>query len=435
MRSSFLASGHWVSVRRSLLTLCCLAIGQGIFADEQTAERLDRPSVSRSVSDSDLIAQIDQAIESGTKFLLDQQQADGTWRSKTYGLLKDGTSLTPLVLWAFSDSALTEQAKARGLSAVDRWIDHRSEPAQLTTMPQYPVYTAGLILQTRCRLNQNDSKAGEEIWRQLLIDHQLSARNGWSEHDSQFGGWGYSHEPPRKPNDDQSLSPLDEPNLSATLCALEGLSSAGPDHAALTQLRRDVLRFVEHCQNYRGLTPEPDEQFNDGGFYFLIGDDVRNKPGIAGTDSSGRTRYLSYGSATADGLRLLQLCGLDPHAPRRIAARRWLLQHLDDDHNPGNYPPARQHLRPALDFYYAASLTSALQREQADNQVPRTSDWSSVLAARLIKRQLPEGHWQNAAVDVREDDPLIATSFALRALQICRDLRSSIAIQDSGASR
>ena len=36
--------------------------------------------------------------------------------------------------------------------------------------------------------------------------------------------------------------------------------------------------------------------FDDGGFFFIPNDSVRNKAGITGKDTTGRDRYASYGS-------------------------------------------------------------------------------------------------------------------------------------------
>lgn len=400
-----------------LLLILCSPIGL-LAAGEPAFDPQSTPAQSRA--GADLAEQLERAIQSGTAFLMEQQQADGTWRSATYGLLKDGTSLTPLVMWSLPDNAATQTARARGLAAIMAWLDRRSDPPQIKSVPQYPVYTAGLTLQVFAKIGQDKTRADVAVWRKDLLAQQLTMQNGWSEQDVRFGGWGYSHERPLKPAGDLPLSPLDEPNLSATLFALEGLSSEVADTLPLANVRQHALRFVERCQNYRDTDNDADQQFNDGGFYFLIADEVRNKPGVAGTDRAGQTRYLSYGSATADGLRLLQLCGVSRRHPRRNAARQWLVQHLDEGQHPGKYPATRQHLQPALDFYYAASLAHVLEQEQAENQLPADLNWSSILAELLIKRQNDNGSWKNQAVDVREDDPLIATSFALRALQICR---------------
>jgi hypothetical protein len=52
-------------------------------------------------------------------------------------------------------------------------------------------------------------------------------------------------------------------------------------------------------------------------------------------------------------------------------------------------------------------------------------DHAKALAAALIERQKPDGSWINDAVDVREDDPLVATPLAMMALADCQRVLSS----------
>ena len=368
---------------------------------------------------TELLSRIDQAMTAGATYLVSRQQEDGTWRSSTYGLLKDGASLTPLVLVSLPDSDTTRLARQHGWKAVSGWLDRDTVPPGIRVAPQYPVYTAALILQRRSDRSAEESQLAP--WRKLLADYQLAEVTGWSDRDERFGGWGYSHAAPRKPQEGDPLSPLDEPNLSATLFALNGLSQGPPD-AEFELIRARALRFVRRCQNWDDQARLSDAPFNDGGFHFLLGDDIRNKPGIAGTDSQDRVRYRSYGSATADGWRSLRLCGLKADHPRVVAARKWLIDHLGEGGHSGSYPTGKAHLQPALDYYYAASLAQGLVQEG-----PGQSDrirLAGILAARLVDRQRDNGAWINSAVDVREDDPLIATSFALQALRCAHEILS-----------
>jgi hypothetical protein len=71
--------------------------------------------------------------------------------------------------------------------------------------------------------------------------------------------------------------------------------------------------------------------------FFSPTDPVWNKAGMAGTDRSGRLRYHSYGSATADGLRALFRCGLPPEHRRVVAARSWLERHFSVGSSPASY--------------------------------------------------------------------------------------------------
>ena len=421
------------------------------------------------------LARIERAISTGTAFLAKQQEADGSWRSKTYGLLKDGTSLTPLAAWAISDEGEGRVTRDRALKRMSSWFVGEGRHARLASELQYPVYAAGLCLST---MHRGDVEANPEqivAWTELIRLLQLNDRNGWSPDDGQYGGWGYSHEPPRKPGPGESLSPLDEPNLSATVFALEGLVASDPEGRSIRDARRAALIFVSHCQNLRthesaglmlrnpkrerGSTAAQDREeslahaagyflkpsftereslddarFNDGGFHFIQHDPVRNKPGVAGIDSRGETRFVSYGSATADGLRALLLCGVEPTDPRVVAARQWLLAHFEDGAHPGAYSSDRSSLKPSLDYYYAASVARAFSMDHAfpgDSAPQRTfvrddeslgrAEWARRLSHRLTSRQREDGAWSNPAVDVREDDPFVATPLALRALQLCRD--------------
>lgn len=373
-------------------------------------------------SGTEQLVRIERAITAGAGFLVKQQDADGAWRSTKYGLLKDGTSLTPLVLSALPKSNDAREARTRALNVLSKWVETREQSVRVRTVPQYPAYTAGLCLQILSTNGSQRAPAESVAWAELLHDHQLTERNGWSVDDPRFGGWGYSHEPPVRPEPGAALSPLDEPNLSATVFALEGLLATDPEGRTNIHARRMARRFVERCQNHREEAKLDDAKFNDGGFHFMLSDTIRNKPGIAGTDSTGELRFVSYGSATADGLRALVLCGVEPPHPRVVAARHWLLAHFEDGAHPGTYPDDRRSLRPSLDFYYAASLSRALQLSRVKNDPqPNPIRWASLLAERLLQRQRSDGAWTNPAVDVREDDPLIATPLALRTLQLCRE--------------
>ena len=42
--------------------------------------------------------------------------------------------------------------------------------------------------------------------------------------------------------------------------------------------------------------------------------------------------------------------------------------------------------------------------------------WADELTAELLRRQNPDGSWINDAVEVREDDPIVATALAVGAL-------------------
>ena len=59
--------------------------------------------------------------------------------------------------------------------------------------------------------------------------------------------------------------------------------------------------------------------------------------------------------------------------------------------------------------------------------------WEAPLADELLKSQQPDGRWVNATRAVREDEPVLATSFAVIALAICRERVSASSDQAVGS--
>jgi hypothetical protein len=196
------------------------------------------------------------------------------------------------------------------------------------------------------------------------------------------------------------------PNISATALATIAL--------AVVQCPSVAARpFIERCQNF---TEVQATQFDDGGFFFALGDPIRNKAGRAGRDGDGRERFRSYGSATCDGYLALRACGLSLGHPRLTAATEWLRTHCHGLDSAGDWPAARAEAREALIYYQAQGLAAVL----AD--LPPQSDWANALrnslVTGLLAKQADDGSWQGLAPDSCEDEPLLATAFAARSLAL-----------------
>jgi hypothetical protein len=108
---------------------------------------------------------------------------------------------------------------------------------------------------------------------------------------------------------------------------------------------------------------------------------------------------------------------------RVVAARTWLERHFSPLDHPGRYARERLGDRPALYFYYCCSLSQAFRMlGLQDVQTPVGKvRWAKALADELLKRQQPDGSWINPARAVREDEPVLASSFATIALIGCRE--------------
>jgi hypothetical protein len=118
--------------------------------------------------------------------------------------------------------------------------------------------------------------------------------------------------------------------------------------------------------------------------------------------------FRSYGTTTADGILALLATGPPSSDPRLVAAARWLTSHRDDSEVPGFVGPAYQRWPRGLAFYYSAASSQAFQALHVDG--------GARVAETLRRRQRGDGSWANAESLVKEGDPLIATTFTVRAL-------------------
>jgi len=373
---------------------------------------IESPELSRA-------ERIDQALSAAAAFFVGCQSPNGSWVSDVYGPFKDGVSLTPLVLPAL----LTLPAGKDVEPTCRKGADYLASKVQRDGTIDggqygitYPVYTSAGAVQVLSHPDNGRHRKARDAWLAYLRERQLTEDLGWRPADKPYGGWGYSPRLPRKPKPGEPLLPLTESNLSATLFAMEALRAAGSktDDPAIHK----ALTFIQRCQNYTDDPKLREEAFDDGGFFFIYDDPVRNKAGTLGKDGKGRERYASYGSTTADGLRSLLLCGRPLDDPRVATARTWLETNFRSDIHPGKYAKDLEHNRGGVYYYYCNSVARAFRAVRLKEiQTPRGRvKWAEVLADELLRKQRKGGTWSNPLVPQREDDPLVATSLAVLAL-------------------
>lgn len=400
------------------LLLCGLSLA-GLIA---TAASVPGAAARAPCTDGDVA----HALGRGTSFLLHRQDADGLWRSDTYGSMRDGLSLTPAIAKAMGFAAGHDpEARAAFQAAVEALVDAQPEAAPGADgahVGSYPVSTAALsvIVLRRAEAVLLDADpqrlaSAREAWLAELLRHQLASSGGWLREDPDFGGWGYSPAPPLRPDPAFSeLLPFGS-DLSSTMMAISALAIGGlpSDAPAL----RDARRFVFRCQNW--CEDDADAALDDGGFATTPHRHAQNKAGSAGIDGHGRLRARSYGTATADGVRALLRLGVPLDHPRLIAARRWLEAHFEAHTNPGRFDQARAHEQDAGRYCWAWSVAHAWQALDAAGETEgaaRRRTQAAALVQALLAEQRPDGSWRNDNPFMKEDDPLVATVLALGAL-------------------
>ncbi len=326
------------------------------------------------------------ALAQAARWLWKQQAGDGGWHSRTYGLLRSGQSLTPFVLDALLQ--VPEHLYPLPAAQVERaiaFIRRNTRPDGSLGMadpgiPDYPNYSTALAVSSFCRGGQT---GGVQLMVDYLRRQQFTEQNGWTRSHPAYGAWGMGGEV-RTPPDTGHV------DLSMTRHVLEALSAAGVP--ASDPLFENACVFLERCQN----------QASDGGFFFTTTEFDTNKAAHDGQ------RFRSYGTTTADGILARLAAGRLRRDPAIVAAQGWLAARHHDMAVPGFIGDAYQRWPSGLAFYYAAAGMQAFRALEQNA--------GSGVVAGLLRTQRSDGAWSNPENLVKEDDPLIATPFAVRAL-------------------
>jgi hypothetical protein len=317
-------------------------------------------------------------LEKAVRYLWSQQAEDGGFHSSIYGLLRSGQSLTPFALAALLD--VPEARAPRPATGVARAFEfirkHTNADGELgrmdATSADYPNYATALAVSAFVKARPAGWETDTLRMTARLRAQQFTEATGWKPHDAAYGAWGMGGPvltPPEAGHVD----------LSMTRHVLEALSAAGVPASDPSITR--ALVYLERSQN------------PDGGFYFSAVNADINKAG----EEDGRFR--SYGTATADGVLALRAAGIPDTDSRVSKAVQWLKTHHQPDGAPGFDSVPRQTWSSGLRFYYADVVSRAVP------ELPVA-----------LPDQNPDGGFRNPNFLVKEDDPIIATTFAIRVL-------------------
>lgn len=312
------------------------------------------------------------ALDRGVAWLLGQQDETGAFPSATYGFFADGQSLTPFVLLSLLQALGAAPPGAD--AAVDRMLALRGTDGAsgfAGPVPDYPVYSTAMTLQCLRRLRPAEAEPSA-AW---LRTQQFRSTDGWGGHDAN-GGFGMGVRQPLRP---PHAGHVDLSMSRRAMEALQGLPFEGRD---------DALGFVRRCGTA------------DGGFVYSPVERALNKAGPE----------TGYGSATCDGL--LALLALDAaDAPEVEPALTFLESIHRVDRNPGLEGGQMEVFATAMRGSYRAGSAQVFAR------TGRGPDgWRRKLRTAVVAEQQADGSWVNESNLQKEDDPLIATSFAVMAL-------------------
>ena len=198
-------------------------------------------------------------------------------------------------------------------------------------------------------------------------------------------------------------------DLSNTSYALDAMSRT----ATLEELRTSgkkvdlnwaqAIAFVEHLQKKEGAD-KGGAAYND-----------RTPQGGVATNQAGRVHLRAYGSMSYAAVLSMCSAHLTKADPRVRSALEYCTRYWTVDENPGM---GSQGL-----YYYYDILARALSAAGVDELFTdegRTIYWKQELAKKLLSLQQDDGSWANDNNRFWEGDPVLCTSFAMLALELCQ---------------
>lgn len=319
-----------------------------------------------------------RGLTRGAAALWSLQSPDGAFRSSTYGLLRDGWSLTPFALLALARSGV--ELPAGPASKALGWIAHGAVSGVVgleSDAPDYPCYATALSLHVLSRLEPPDSGDLLAELQTGLRGFQLRGADGWAGHPGQGAFRMGSNDVPEPPHSGHV-------DLSMTRRAVEALVASGVPTS--DPAIREAVAFARRCR-----TPAAT-------FLYTATETALNKGRRDGEDPG-------YGSATADGALLLIAAGMD--AAESVVALRGM--HRVDENPRVGAGPMRPYAKAMRGYYRSAAARVFSKTGGPDG-------WAEALCSAILSEQRADGTWKNDKSEQKEDEPVIATGLALQAL-------------------
>ena len=350
-------------------------------------------------------------LQKAKNFLLSKQLADGSWRSKTYGLLKSGQSLTPFVLFALSETLSGTEDKEfpwvqKSMNFLrlnnKEGVHGRSDPVFL----DYPNYATSYALQCFLKYGVLQDNPTMQKIIQYLLEQQFSEATGFCKSDSSYGGWGLGI------NTKPTLSSfVDLAHTRRVLQSLQKANSLTEECRIRSSYFLARLQKIKIEENSSSLAKWSRSNGYDGGFFSSPTIPYANKGRTAVDPKSGKPFFRSYSTATCDGI--LALLALDTSTNNRFLkdASEWLKNNKDWE-SPTGIP-----MNDPAPWRESMTVYNIMVQSEAFSALNLEGSWRHHLIQALRDRQAEDGSFANMNGKLmKEDDPLISTSYALIAL-------------------
>jgi squalene-hopene/tetraprenyl-beta-curcumene cyclase len=355
-----------------------------------------------SQTDISLLKEVDSARARGVAWLVQQQEADGSWRHHP--------AITALAVTSLIRAKAQPEAVERGLKFILSNVKTNGAIYGGGEADKYPNYSTAICSMALLAAGKPEYRQTILDARQFLLASQFDETRGVASTNASYGGIGYG----KRERPDLS-------NMQWTLEAIHLTESMDADKKKTWELHwQKAIQFLQRCQKLPAHNDQPwaknaaDQDL--GGFIYMPG-----PPPVSFADDEvqdGKTPLRSYGSMSYAGLKSYLYAELKKDDPRVVAAVSWLRKNYSVDENPGL---GAQGL-----YYYYLTFTKALTAYNEDtftDAAGKTHDWRFELMKKLVTLQRFEGYWQNDNNRWWENDPVLVTSYSLLSLEILQSRR------------
>jgi squalene-hopene/tetraprenyl-beta-curcumene cyclase len=344
------------------------------------------------------------AVTAGAKkavaFLLSQQNENGSF-GKSGGAQQPG--MVGLVVKALADSPehLREQNPALA-KAAGRIVEF-AQPNGAIGDPKLGLenYNTSIAVIGLAALENPQYKPILENARKYILSCQQDEETGVKRDESPvtYGGFAYG-----------STKRADVSNSGFSMEALHALGLEKDSPAW-----KNAVAFLKRSQDFDETndyaTMKGGE--NSGGFVYYPGKSAFGEI----TTRAGKKLPKPYGNMTYVAVKSLLYAGVQKDDPALQAAFKWIRNNYAVDHQPGGTGTVGY-------YYYVMAFAKAFTAAgtvELDLPDGRKVNWASDLSTELLKLQKPDGSFSNEAQRWMESDPVVSTSYALQALNLCVD--------------
>ncbi|MBL8901020.1 MAG: hypothetical protein JNM84_25550 [Planctomycetes bacterium] len=348
--------------------------------------------------------------ENAARFLLDPQQRVGEmWGFGPYPDLGI-TGMVIGALQAIPAAQRSPQLEAEIAKGLDKLAQAQGKDGSIHN-GQVVAYTTSVAVLALSRSTKKEHQDAAQRGRAYLTRAQSDEGEGYGEDHKYYGGIGYGSD--------------ERPDLSNLQMAMDALAASGAD--AKDEAVKKALVFLQRVQNRSESNPgtarNEEGTFvagNDGGGVYAPGE----SPAGTTTLPDGRKTARSYGSMTYALLKGFLYAGLPKDDARVKAAFEWIQKNYSVDENPGFDRSSDPDAAAQGYFYYLHTMARTLDLYGGDtltDAAGRARPWRKEIAARLAALQRADGSWVNERAERWwEGNPVLATAYALLALEYCR---------------